>query len=121
MKERVAILGASNQPARYACMAGALLQEHGYQVVPVNPNKAHILGQDCLHSLEETDEPVDTVTVYINSTRFQGHLDAILKAKPRRIIFNPGAECPETYGLLEDKGIEVIEACTLVLLHTGQY
>ena len=45
----------------------------------------------------------------------------ILKQKPKRIIFNPGTENPELEKLAKDNQIEVLEACTLVLLSTGQY
>ncbi|HCY90619.1 MAG TPA: CoA-binding protein, partial [Chitinophagaceae bacterium] len=36
-------------------------------------------------------------------------------------IFNPGAENPELEDLLTAQGIQPIEACTLVMLSTGQY
>ena len=37
------------------------------------------------------------------------------------MIFNPGAENPGAYERLEAGGIEVVEACTLVLLRTNQF
>jgi hypothetical protein len=40
---------------------------------------------------------------------------------PKRIIFNPGAENAELEKLATDNGIKPMEACTLVLLSTGQY
>ena len=48
-------------------------------------------------------------------------IDDIVELAPRRVIFNPGAENPESYERLEAGGIEVVEACTLVLLRTGQF
>ncbi|MBL7891153.1 MAG: CoA-binding protein, partial [Bacteroidia bacterium] len=47
--------------------------------------------------------------------------DYILSLKPKRIIFNPGTENPEFEKMAASKGIEVQEACTLVLLSIGQY
>jgi hypothetical protein len=47
--------------------------------------------------------------------------DYILKTKPKRIIFNPGTENPDLYKKAQKEGIECIEACTLVMLNTGQY
>jgi hypothetical protein len=44
-----------------------------------------------------------------------------LKIRPKRVIFNPGAENPDFYGLLEAEGIEVLEACTLVMLSMRTY
>jgi hypothetical protein len=40
---------------------------------------------------------------------------------PKRIIFNPGTENDELAKMAKDKGIQPVEACTLVLLSTGQY
>ncbi|MCB0680934.1 MAG: CoA-binding protein, partial [Saprospiraceae bacterium] len=49
------------------------------------------------------------------------YYDYLLKLRPRRIIFNPGAENPELARLASAEGIEVESACTLVLLAYGGY
>lgn len=121
MKQTVAIIGASDKPDRYAHKAAEMLESHGHQVVLVNPFKESIEGERCLNDVAEFEGPVDTVTVYVNAGRFQEHLTSILLKKPRRVIFNPGAEAPESYPALEQNGVEVEEACTLVLLNTGQF
>ena len=41
--------------------------------------------------------------------------------KPERVIFNPGTENDEFIQLLEENGIEAVEACTLVMLSIGNY
>jgi hypothetical protein len=51
----------------------------------------------------------------------EDYYNAIIDLKPRRIIFNPGTENPILNSLATEKGIETIEACTLVMLKTGQY
>lgn len=121
MIETVAVIGASGKPDRYAYKAAELLESHGHQVVLVNPYKNSILDQPCFKDISHFDGELDTVTVYVNAARFQEHMASILKKKPRRVIFNPGAEVPESYPDLEQNGIEVEEACTLVLLNTGQF
>ncbi|HLI92864.1 MAG TPA: CoA-binding protein, partial [Puia sp.] len=72
-----------------------------------------------------TDRPaiadVDTVTLYLNPANQKEYYDYILSLRPRRIIFNPGAENPELEALAAANGIDTLEACTLVLLSTGQY
>jgi hypothetical protein len=37
------------------------------------------------------------------------------------VIFNPGTENPIFEKLIEDSGAQALEACTLVLLASGQY
>ena len=64
---------------------------------------------------------IDTVTLYLNPLRQQEYYDYILSLKPKRIIFNPGAENDELANLAKQNNIVPMEACTLVLLSTGQY
>ena len=53
--------------------------------------------------------------------RQEGLFEQILTIKPKRVIFNPGTENPDEYERLKTAGIEPMEACTLVLLRTGQF
>ena len=121
MSQVVGIIGASDKPDRYAYLAAESLEKHGHQVLLVNPFKESIHGKLCLKHIGESTVPVDTVTIYVNAERFKNHLDSIIESKPKRIIFNPGAESQESYETLEKNGIEVVEACTLVMLNTGQF
>lgn len=66
-------------------------------------------------------ENVDTITLYLNPTHQKEYYDYILSLKPKRIIFNPGAENEELAALAKKNGIEPLEACTLVMLSTNQY
>jgi predicted CoA-binding protein len=66
-------------------------------------------------------DSIDTLTVYVNPKISGGEYDNILKLKPRRVVFNPGAENNELAEKLKRAGFEVIEACTLVMLRTEQF
>jgi predicted CoA-binding protein len=66
-------------------------------------------------------EDVDTVTMYLNPLHQKEYYNYILSLKPKRIIFNPGAENEELAQLAKDNHIVPVEACTLVLLSTGQF
>lgn len=70
---------------------------------------------------KENFDDIDTVTLYLNPTHQKQYYDYILSLRPRRIIFNPGAENDELYHLATEKGIQPLEACTLVMLSSGQY
>jgi hypothetical protein len=121
MASNVAILGATDDPTKYANMAMHKLQDHGYNPVPVNPSKKTIEGLTVYHSLSDFKEPIDTVTIYVRPSISSSLKDDILAAKPRRVIMNPGAENQELADALKANGIEVLHACTLVLLQTGQF
>jgi predicted CoA-binding protein len=64
---------------------------------------------------------VDTVTLYLNPAHQEMYYDYIVSLKPRRLIFNPGTENDELNSLAASNGIKTLEACTLVMLSTGQY
>jgi len=115
----VAVLGASPKEGRYARMAQEMLVEHGYQVVPVNGRYDEVLGLPCIELCSDIEETIDTVTLYVGP-RFQEELIEDIK-KPRRVIFNPGTENPKGEMRLSEAGVEVLRACTLVLLRTGQF
>ena len=119
--ETVAILGASPKRERYSHQAMVLLQKYGHRVIPVNPGHDAIDGIAVARSLEAIHETIDTVTIYVAPAHLDSQLNALIKLHPRRVIFNPGAEHPSAMRALAAQGIAVEEACTLVLLRTGQY
>lgn len=117
----VLVLGASTDPSRYSHKALNLLKASGYATIPVNPYHDQIDGLPCLPSLSAVSSPVDTVTVYLNPGHSSALSTDLLALHPRRVIFNPGAENPALATALSAAGIDVIEACTLVMLRTGQF
>ena len=119
--EHVAILGASNNPSRYSYKSQIQLRKHGHTVYPVSLHDEEILGIKSYHSLREINKEIDSITVYINSQHVHQVIDDILGSQPRRVIFNPGSESREEMGLLQEAGITVETACTLVLLATDQF
>lgn len=121
MAENAAVLGASANPDRYSYKAVIMLKEHGHNVFPVHPSARPIDGVTCYRDLGSVPEPVDTITLYLSEKNSTPLIDDIIAAKPRRIILNPGAENDELKAKAEAAGIEVMEACTLVLLRTGQF
>jgi predicted CoA-binding protein len=117
----VAVLGATPKEDRYAFKAVKMLQEHGHQPIPVHPAGQDVLGIHAVKSLDDLGQSIDTLTMYVGPQISDGELDRILKLKPRRVIFNPGAENPGLADKLREAGIEVVFACTLVMLQTDQF
>ena len=117
----VAVLGASDQPDRYSYKAVMMLKEKGHTPFPVHPRIAEIEGLRVYRTLVDIPEAVDTITVYLAPPRSGAMADEILACGARRVIFPPGAENPDLERRLKDKGIEALEACTLVMLTTGQF
>lgn len=119
--QNVAILGASAKPDRYSHKALSLLSEKGYCVFPIHPLKQQIDGHAVFPSLAAIDTPIDTLTLYVNADHSSALAADIMALHPGRVIFNPGSENPALQESLNSAGIPWIEACTLVLLRSGQF
>jgi len=117
-KINVAILGASPKPERYANMAQKLLIENGYSVFPINPVHEKIEGVYCVKNYSDLKQEIHTLTLYMNGEKVLQVLPQIIENKPKRVIMNPGTESKILKEELEKCGVEVVEACTLVMLKT---
>ncbi len=119
---QIVILGFSDNPERYSYKAGQRLIAAGYsKVFGVNPTKPRVHGIKSVANIAEVTGPIDTVTVYVGPKIMETMVDQVIAAKPRRIILNPGAENPQLSAKARSVGIEVAEACTLVLLASEQF
>lgn len=118
---KVIVIGASTNPDRYSYMAVSSLKQHNHEVIPVGVKKGDIEGIVIQQGMPDIKD-VHTVTLYINKTIQQDYYDYIINTiKPKRIIFNPGTENEELVKMAENKGINTLYACTLVMLSTNQF
>lgn len=114
------IIGASSNPSRYAYLAAQRLTSLGHPIFLVGRRKGSVLGKDInLEKINWAD--IDTVTLYINPSHQPEYYDYIISLNPKRVIFNPGTENPEFETILDSKNIIPVQACTLVMLASGQY
>lgn len=120
--KRTVIVGATANRGRYAYLAAEMLTEFKHEIIPVGIKKGEVFGKEILNI---QDKPlvadVDTITLYIGPQHQPEWYDYLISLKPKRIIFNPGTENEVFERMVEEKGIEAVEACTLVMLRTGQY
>lgn len=119
MKKTI-VIGASENPERYAYKAVIALQRKGHEVVPVGLKEGMINGLTIFKGTPMI-EGVDTVTLYVGPKNQPPIYEYVLALKPKRVIFNPGTENSEFEYLLEQSKIEPVKACTLVMLSIGNY
>ena len=119
-KKKTLVIGASVNPSRYSFLAVQKLSSHQHPVIALGLKKGFI-GNTEIETEKKNFDHIDTITLYINPLHQKEYYDYILSLQPNRIIFNPGTENDELFSLAQQKGIKAIEACTLVLLSTGQY
>lgn len=118
--KKTLIIGASNNPERYSYKAAERLLHHGHEIELLGL-RPEVVFDKRIDTEKKQFENLDTVTLYVGAQRQPEYYDYITSLKPKRVIFNPGTENEEFETLLEKHGIEAEEACTLVLLGTGQY
>ena len=118
--KKTLILGASNNPSRYSNLAAYRLVAKGHPIVNVGIKSGEVAGVP-IERADVIHPGLDTITLYLGLHNQPQYYDYIIKSNPKRIIFNPGTENAELEALAEENGIETIEACTLVMLSTGQY
>jgi predicted CoA-binding protein len=114
------VLGASENPSRYSNMAISRLVSKGFSVLAVGLRAGRTHGVPIYTAIPNGAE-VDTVTLYIGPVNQHPWIDPLIALAPRRVIFNPGTENPETSTRLEAAGIMCESACTLVLLGMDVY
>ncbi len=119
-KKKTLVLGASANPDRYSFLAVNSLRKHGHPVAAIG-NKSATIADVEVDTEKKAFSDINTVTLYLNPKNQQPYYDYILSLKPQRIIFNPGSENDELVSLAQSNGIKTQEACTLVLLSTGQF
>jgi len=117
---KVLVIGASNNPERYSFKAIKMLLEYNHLQIPFSKKKAELCGLLIENEWRNWEE-VHTITLYINPTLQETFYDLIINLRPKRVIFNPGTENKYFQNELKIKGIEALEACTLVMLRTNQF
>jgi predicted CoA-binding protein len=113
------VIGASENPSRYSNRAVRMLRKYNIDVVALAKRTGKIT--DVVIKTEFPKDDIHTVTLYIGPFRQTEYFDKIVALKPQRVIFNPGTENDEFASLLRENNIEVIEACTLMMLSIGDY
>ena len=116
----VLILGASDRPDRYSFKAAESLERLGYPIFLV-ANQVKEYDGKFIRKDFPAAEKIDVITLYLGPRNQEIWYDSIISAQPRKVIFNPGTENPALQERLNVAGIAWEEACTLVLLQTGQF
>lgn len=120
--KKTLIVGATTNPGRYAHYAASMFAERNMEFVPIGIKKGKIFGKEILDLKTKPQvKDIHTITLYIGPQHQEEWIDYLLSLNPKRIIFNPGTENPDFYKLAKAKGVDVVPACTLVMLSTGQF
>jgi len=120
LEKKTLVIGASENPERYAYKAVKMLVQHNYPVVAVGLRPGKIDEVEIFKGKPHFDD-IHTVTLYVSALNQEFYIDYILELNPQRIIFNPGTQNEKLERLVKQNGIEVVDGCTLVMLSLKNY
>jgi predicted CoA-binding protein len=116
------IVGATTNPSRYAYFAASRLAGAGIPFIPIGIKSGEVYGEKILDLRSKPDlKNIHTITLYIGTANQDEWIDYLISLDPKRIIFNPGTENAIFFQKAKDQGVEVLEACTLVMISTGHF
>jgi hypothetical protein len=121
-EKKTLIVGATTNPSRYAYTAASMFAEQNLDFIPIGIKTGELFGEQILDLRSKPEiKDVHTITLYIGPENQAEWIDYLLSLKPKRIIFNPGTGNPVFFKRAKEAGIEVLAACNLVMLSTGQF
>jgi uncharacterized protein len=114
-KKRIAVVGLSDNPQRTSYQVSKYMQDHGYEIIPVNPTVDEVLGVKAYKSLQDIDGHVEIVNVFRRS-EFLPEVAKDTAAIGADIFWAQlGLENEEAYHYLNEKGIiTVMDKCIKV-------
>lgn len=111
-----AVVGASQDTSRYGYKIVKKLEKKGYNALPVTPKYEDIEGTKAYPTIMDIDEHVDVVNFVVNPHIGLKVLDECIRKGVKRIWLQPGTQSDELIRKAVDNGIEVVDACILVVL-----
>ncbi len=106
--KRVAIVGLSDDRSRPSNAVAKYMLQHGFEVIPVNPNHAEILGQKCYPDLSSIPTPVDIVDVFRRVEHIPALVDEAIAIKAKVVWMQLGLVHEEAAQKARDAGLEVV-------------
>ena len=113
----IALLGASPNPSRPSHGVMRYLLAEGYRVIPVRPLDCdEVLGQRCVASLAEIDEPIDLVDVFRRAEHAPTHAREAVAAGANAFWLQLGLRSDEARRICAEAGLDYVEnECTAIV------
>jgi uncharacterized protein len=104
----IAVVGLSANWYRPSFFAAKYMQEHGYRMIPVNPQYDSVLGEKCYASLLEVPEKIDIVDCFRRSEEIPAIADAAIAIGARVLWMQLGVINHEAADKARKAGLEVV-------------
>jgi predicted CoA-binding protein len=106
----IAMVGASDRPNRPSYGVMRILQQHGYRVLPVNPQIAgeSLHGEQVRHELSEIDVPIDIVDIFRRPDAAGEAVDEAIRVGAKAVWMQIGVINREAAARAEAAGLKVV-------------
>ena len=106
----IAVVGASDRPSRPSYGVMAMLQRHGYRVIPVNPQITgeHVHGEFVFRELSQLGDPIDIVDIFRNSAAAGEAVDQAIAVGAKAVWMQLGVVNHEAAARAEAAGLKVV-------------
>ncbi|MDB5075303.1 MAG: CoA-binding protein [Chloroflexi bacterium] len=115
---RIAMVGLSSNPERPSYNVARYLMEHGYEVIPVNPNENEVLGALAFARLRDVPGHIDIVNVFRRNTALVGHAKDAIAAGAGTLWMQLGVASDEAAKLAIDAGLTVVQDRCIFVEHS---
>ena len=108
LSKTIAVVGLSAQWYRPSYFAAKYMQDHGYRIIPVNPNYGEVLGQKCYATLTDIPESVDIVDCFRKSEEMVSIARDAVKIHAKVLWMQLGITNDEAERIASDAGLDVV-------------
>ena len=109
----IAIIGASNNRAKFSNKCVRAYQTLGWKVFPVNPKESLIEGLKCYPKISDVPEKPSRISIYLQSQVTLALVGELQSFGAKEVILNPGAESDELVAVLKKSRIKPILKCSI--------
>lgn len=114
MEKSVAVIGASNDRAKYGNKAVRAYLRSGFKVYPVNPKEETIEGLKSYRSILDIQTEVERASLYVPPKVGLKIIEEIARKGVKELYVNPGAESDELVNKARKLGLNPILACSIL-------
>ncbi len=110
----IAVVGLSSNPLRPSHGVAGYMQEHGYRLIPVNPQETEVLGEKAYPSLEDVPGKIDIVNIFRRSDFVPPIVEDAIRLGARAVWMQEGVVHEQAAARARAAGlIVVMDRCIL--------
>ena len=105
----IAVVGLSSDPMRASLSVARYMQDHGYRIIPVNPDESEVLGEKAYPDLTSVPEPVEIVDVFRRSEQIPPIVDEAIAIGAKVVWMQSGIENVDAAEKARAAGLQVVQ------------